>query len=1102
MIAIEPIFFLYLKHVSHSPFRLRRSPQLGRFHLSYAGRLQMAQSSSVRPAKWGLSGCVKKEIGVDMLMSPTTGLRLPCNFSHDILDLAKLPADNELVIQHAQKIREALEAQAFTKGAGHASNASASTSPNAGKQRPRKPPKKPGASEASDKPSSGKDAALQNLGDSVKEAVGAPAISTQCRLPNTTSAYAKGGPRITASDQASQDEANKSSSDATYYSTCMKNPRPSVRALTISMEDANGPTVDTLTTLTERQCDEIPSRERERTSPLTEGTPRNESKLQKPQDFVNHTVFSVKNDRRRPQDVFQRSVDSMPLQSHTRHDLPPGAPTQTVPLVPPGLGLDDGTPRAPQSRPPPEVMTMTILDSTKVTFGPGFSILQVVTGFECLHVILDNVPSAAPPDLITTTMESFGKVASFQQSVSSPRDTTLAYKVTYTNGDDAAAAATAMNGKELMGTKIDAHLLEEKSTSLGHGTLYDGDVLFELPTPFQIGFVGYPTEDLAKKAIALAPQSRIGFSRITAELYTGIPAVGTYSVRFRGLPPQFSTDDLRKHFVGPLEVVDNEATGDGKKGRRRRGKTASPSRVDSGQSATNDQPKETCEGVMLQRAKYQSLDGAIQGLRRMLEKYDEDVSINVVPPPHGKYVRVWAHFTSPDIAAKACQALHRFCPQFVAKERIFARHIKSLRYALPGSIYDVLAPEINLLRSFIRDDAGTSITVIDKRSPQLPAAPVTVKLVSESMQSLTRAKTAFDRLLRGDKVVEDGQVVWSDFFGGPAGESFLRDLEQVHPNVKISADYRRRTLALFGMPEERVRVREEILAKVKILKARRTHRYPIPGDRIAGFINEGLAMLQRELGRENVWVDLTNLKLVVRGEEDAQKVAHLAVLHARQRAPRRGLLGGAECPVCFGEVSQPVALSCGHAWCKDCLAGYLNASIDNKSFPITCLADGARCAQPISLSIAQRLLGTDEFDAVVNAAFSSYVQERPKEFHYCPTPDCPQVYRKIASRKSKSALQCPSCLVRICPHCDMEYHETMSCQDRDPEAEMLFEEWKRGRDVKDCPNCKVPIERSAGCNHMTCVSCKIHICWACLETFPTSGEVYGHMRSMHGGIGL
>ncbi|KAI0746939.1 hypothetical protein C8Q80DRAFT_1220161 [Daedaleopsis nitida] len=694
------------------------------------------------------------------------------------------------------------------------------------------------------------------------------------------------------------------------------------------------------------------------------------------------------------------------------------------------------------------------LGMERVTFNSGFGVSQVKTGFESRQIILGNVPASVIPAKVTATLAPFGEVSTVTLAESTQDGSFKAYRVTFMRAESAAEAATALNDAELFDVRVTARLAANKTTAIGGGKLSDGDVFIELPTARQIGYVGYETLAEAQKAMALAAKKELRGMRVVARVYEGIPTVGTINVRYECLPADATVKDLARF-----------------------GKY---------------------ESYMLDRPKYRSIPGAIHGLRRMLEEHGE-VTVNALPPPYGKFFCVWAHFTDSNAAVAATEALHRYNPHFVGKQRIFARHIKSIAYNLPGDAFEALAYDINLLRSYCQDDAGTSISVFDRRSAQAPMAPVLVKLLSQNMASLSKLKASFDRLLRGEKVTENGQIVWNDFFGSRAGALFLDELERVHEKVKINRDPRRRTLALFGPDPARSRAREKILARAKLLKAQRKHRIPIAPHFIGVFMSEDLPKLQKELGHENVWFDLTNKLLVVCGDEDVKKVAQVAVLHAGQRGRRTASRDDTSCPVCFDAPSPPITLSCGHQWCKGCLTGYLNASVDNKAFPLTCLGDGAKCALRIPLAVAQQLLSTNEFDAIVNASFLAHIQARPDEFHYCPTPDCPQVYRKTAR---ETVLQCPSCLVRICPHCDTEYHESGSCQDRNAEDEQLFEEWKHGRDVKDCPSCKVPIERMAGCNHMTCISCKTHICWACLATFPTSQEVYEHMRGIHGGIGL
>ena len=46
---------------------------------------------------------------------------------------------------------------------------------------------------------------------------------------------------------------------------------------------------------------------------------------------------------------------------------------------------------------------------------------------------------------------------------------------------------------------------------------------------------------------------------------------------------------------------------------------------------------------------------------------------------------------------------------------------------------------------------------------------------------------------------------------------------------------------------------------------------------------------------------------------------------------------------------------------------------------------------------------------------------------------------------------------------------------------------------KQCPNkgCNRRIERSSGCNHMTCAKCSHHFCWMCLGNWSEHGEKTG-----------
>ncbi|KAJ3482803.1 hypothetical protein NLI96_g6729 [Meripilus lineatus] len=383
----------------------------------------------------------------------------------------------------------------------------------------------------------------------------------------------------------------------------------------------------------------------------------------------------------------------------------------------------------------------------------------------------------------------------------------------------------------------------------------------------------------------------------------------------------------------------------------------------------------------------------------------------------------------------------------------------------------------------------------DSPSTQL----VGIRLTSRRMQTLTRLKISFETILKGDRLSKLGEPIWEPFFFRKEGQTFVGQLLSRFEDTRIEVNDLRRHITLYGSPGKRRALRTAMLTKFDQLMSLRTHAIPLDGKLIGIFMSMDLRKLQDELGMENVSLDLSNRVLRVRGNQEAYRSAQVAIHRAKYRHPDERSPEHGSCPVCLDDVTNPILLECGHSWCKSCLANFLRSSIDNKVFPISCLGDEARCAKPISLRVARDVLSPAEFEAVVRASFTAHVHTHPSEFYYCPTPDCPQVYRKAPR---DTVLQCPSCLTRICPNCHVTYHQGRFCPDPNTEDTKLFDEWTKKHDVKQCPGCKAPIERAEGCNHVNCARCKAHICWVCLKTFAESKSVYDHMFAQHGGIGL
>ncbi len=72
-----------------------------------------------------------------------------------------------------------------------------------------------------------------------------------------------------------------------------------------------------------------------------------------------------------------------------------------------------------------------------------------------------------------------------------------------------------------------------------------------------------------------------------------------------------------------------------------------------------------------------------------------------------------------------------------------------------------------------------------------------------------------------------------------------------------------------------------------------------------------------------------------------------------------------------------------------------------------------------------------------------------------------------------------------------------------PTGKIICEKCQRDKlhEIKRCPSCKNGVIKAGnGCNHIRC-RCGEHFCYKCLKGFgKTSGNIYNHMRSVHGRI--
>jgi hypothetical protein len=690
----------------------------------------------------------------------------------------------------------------------------------------------------------------------------------------------------------------------------------------------------------------------------------------------------------------------------------------------------------------------------RVEFGAGYSIQNVITGFETHWLYVDNIPPGKSSAEILQLLSKYGTVKAIKIE-SRGTEGGLCARARFLNNIEARNASVALNGRKEWGSTIFTQLPVNNAHGQG-ALLRDTAVRLEWEAPSVVAYAGYPTEERALKAIAIS-KAEYRKTNISAHLYTGLPQMGPFTVRFRNLPLDIdNSKEYMNKYSQPLDLM-------------------------------WDFPNYT-----------NPVDSVAKALRQKLEmKGIEIASFDVLPPPyHRGMVQAWIRLPSPTVARNVCRILHLQKPDCTGKTRIFAYDIQSLSYPIPLEEYKKIEGDVSTFRDRLhREVPGTGLTIHI-------GSTVLVKLFAADGKDLRQLKAEFEKIRGGEVIINNGEIVWDPFFGLTEGKVFLRRLEIAHLGLNIREDPWRRRIVLFGQSRPRELAKKIIIKKVSDSAAHRK-RYLSLGHLIGPFFRYEFSALSERVGPDNVTLDFRNRRLVLSTSGEDQDQTFTLALQAvgnlkRKQNPDLSQCGKSMCPVCLEKVDHPVTLSqCKHSYCRSCFVCYLQAAIESKPFPLICLGDEGNCSSLIPISLSRRVLPLGDFDALIQSAFEAHIHERPKEYHFCPSLDCMQVYR---SAPGGNVLQCPSCLLRICSQCHAEQHDGFRCLDLNKQ-EKLFSEWAKEHDVKSCPKCEVLIERAEGCNHVTCTRCRAHICWVCLRTFPGGDGIYSHMRAEHGGIG-
>ena len=458
-------------------------------------------------------------------------------------------------------------------------------------------------------------------------------------------------------------------------------------------------------------------------------------------------------------------------------------------------------------------------------------------------------------------------------------------------------------------------------------------------------------------------------------------------------------------------------------------------------------------------------------------------------------VRVKAYFGSWEDAKSAHNLLNG--KQLNSKSPMFHTSLPQYNAIVALQQYESQKRKWDALsESMTGSDAHFQIITVKDRNTAL------IRVFGQDKKAIGSLKVRVEGMVAGERLDSN---YWHPSFLTPDGKTFF---EQIYKDKKVyvRCDLKFRALRLYGETDDALEeVRQMIKEEINRL-ARLETTVTLDQKSIGFFMRQGLGRLKELIGEENVVLSFVpeqwNLKITIKGGDEARH--HLNRLISESQAAQtveqidREKDEKVTCPICYDEVSHPEQLGCGHIYCSGCLRLYLASAPETKTFPLLCLGDETACKIPLSLPLIRQFMTPQAFQALVEAAFRSYLDQHSQELKYCTTPDCQQLYRHSPEART---LQCPSCFSSICSACNDGAHEGMTCKERRNQEDSslhdrLFDEWAN-QNAKRCPKCQTVVEKIDGCNHITC-RCGAHLCWRCGQTFK-SAQIYLHMKTAHGG---
>ncbi|OBZ78844.1 E3 ubiquitin-protein ligase itt1 [Grifola frondosa] len=247
-----------------------------------------------------------------------------------------------------------------------------------------------------------------------------------------------------------------------------------------------------------------------------------------------------------------------------------------------------------------------------------------------------------------------------------------------------------------------------------------------------------------------------------------------------------------------------------------------------------------------------------------------------------------------------------------------------------------------------------------------------------------------------------------------------------------------------------------------------------------------------------------------------------------------------ECEICLTSIKggRCILLSCSHVFCRSCLEDFWKLCIKEGDVGRVGCPDPkcVKSGREANEEEVRRVITEEEVRRWKWLKEKRAIEKDPSIIH-CPVPLCQTPVPKPANTEEGSSWErlrtCPECGYSFCAYCRRTWHGPISdCplsvtesfvmeymalpEDSSQrktlemrygkanlrklvvryEEEQALKSWLE-RSTMACPNCHVHVEKSMGCNHMTCARCGNHFCYRCGEKLNAKNPYEHFSRKGH-----